>query len=144
MVATPPTEENKRIVRRFPEEVSTYGDIDVIEELCTEDVIDHTPLGEIQGRDELKEQAKYVLSAFGDFSATVEDIIAEGDTVAMRVTQRGTHEGELMGIEPTGKQFEFQNVIFARLKDGKVTERWVQPDQLSFMRQLGVGELPGE
>lgn len=144
MAATPTTEENKRIVRRFPEEVSTYGDIDVIEELCTEDVIDHTPLGEIQGRDELEEQAKYVLSAFGDFSATVEDIIAEGDTVAMRVTQRGTHEDEIMGIEPTGKRFEFQNVMFARLEDGKVAERWVQPDQLSFMQQLGVIEPPGE
>lgn len=144
MAATSTTEENKRVVRRFPEEVATQGNIDVIDEISAEDIIDHSPLGEIQGRDELKEQAKYLLSAFGDFSATVEDIIAEGDTVAMRVTLRGTHEGEFMGIEPTGKEFEFQNMVFARMRDGKLVERWIQPDQLSLLQQLGVVEPPGE
>jgi predicted ester cyclase len=143
MATTSTIEENKRAVRRFPEEVAT-GKIDVINEICVEDVIDHSPLGEIKGREELKEQATYLLSAFGDFSATVEDIIAEGDTVAMRVTLRGTHVGEFMGIEPTGKEFEIQNMVFARMEDGKLAERWIQPDQLGLMQQLGVVEPPGE
>jgi predicted ester cyclase len=144
MAATTTPEENKRVVRRFPEEVATQGNIDVIDEICAEDILDHSPLGEKQGRDELKEQAKYLLSAFGDLSVTVEDIIAEGDTVAMRVTVRGTHEGEFMGVEPTGKEFEFQNTVFARLKDGKVVERWIRPDLFGLMQQLGVIEPPGE
>ncbi|MFC7212528.1 ester cyclase [Saliphagus sp. GCM10025334] len=143
MAATSTTGENKRVVRRFPEEVAT-GNIDVIDEICAEDVIDHSPLGEIKGREELKKQTEYLLSAFGDFSATVEDIIAESDTVAMRVTLRGTHVGEFMGIEPTGKEFEIQNMVFTRMKDGKLAERWIQPDQFGLMQQLGVVESPGE
>lgn len=136
------TEENKRVVRRFPEEVATEGNIDVIDEICAEDVLDHSPLGDVEGREELKEQASYLLTAFGDFSATVEDIIGEGDTVAMRVTVRGTHEGEFMGVEPTGEAFEVQNMVFTRVKDGQIAERWVQPDMLGMLQQLGVVEPP--
>lgn len=144
MAVTTTTAENKRIVRRYPEEVATQGKIDVIDESCTEDVVDRSPLGEVVGREELKAQIEYLRSAFGDFSATVEDIIAEGDTVAMRVTLRGTHEGEFMGIEPTGNSFEIENMVFARLRDGMVVERRVLPDFLGLMRQLGVTELPEE
>lgn len=144
MAVTTTTAENKRIVRRYPEEVATQGKIDVIDESCTEDVVDRSPLGEVVGREELKAQIEYLRSAFGDFSATVEDIIAEGDTVAMRVTLRGTHEGEFMGIEPTGNSFEIENMVFARVRDGMVAERRVLPDFLGLMRQLGVTELPEE
>jgi predicted ester cyclase len=82
------------------------------------------------------------LAAFPDFEATVEDIVAEGDTVAMRVTLRGTHDGPFMGVEPTGNPFEVRNMVFTRIEDGKIAERWVQPDTLSLMQQLGAVELP--
>jgi steroid delta-isomerase-like uncharacterized protein len=136
------TEENKRLTRRFPEEVATKGNTDVIDEISSEDIIDHSPLGEVRGREELKEQIEYLRTAFGDFSATVEDIVAEGDTVAMRVTLRGTHQGEFMGVEPTGNEFEVRNMVFTRIEDGKIVERWVQPDTLGLMQQLGVVESP--
>jgi predicted ester cyclase len=71
-------------------------------------------------------------------------MIAEGDTVAVRLTERGVHDGELMGIEPTGNEFEHQTMAFLRLEDGKVAEWWVLPDNLSFLQQLGVVESPGE
>ena len=141
MVATT-SEENKRLARRFPEEVATEGNIDVIDEISAEDVIDHSPLGEARGHEELKEQVEYLRTAFGDFSATVEDIVAEGDTVAMRVTLRGTHEGEFMGVEPTGEEAEVGNMVFTRIEDGKIVERWVQPDTLGLMQQLGAVDSP--
>lgn len=140
MVATTTPEDYKRIARRFPEEVATERKIDLIDEICTEDVIDHSPLGENHGREALKEGLEGLLTAFPDFSATVEDICAEGNTVAMRVTLQGVHEGPFMGIEPTGREFEIQNMVFTHLRDGQIAERWVQPDMLGLMEQLGVVE----
>lgn len=143
MAATAETAANKRVARRFPEDVATEGNIDLIDEICATDVLDHSPLGELHGRTELKEQISSLLTAFEDFSATVEDTIAEGDTVAMRVTLRGTHVGEFMGVEATGSEFEVENMVFTRIEDRKIAERWVQPDMLGLFDQLGVVEAPG-
>jgi len=144
MATTTSSEENKRIARRFPEEVATGGDVDRIDELCTEDVVDRSPLGEVHGRAELKAQIQSVLTAFPDMTATVEDVIAEGDTVAMRVTLTGTHDGEFMGFEPTGNSFEATNMVFSRIEDGQVAERWVNPDVFGMLTQVGVVDVPVE
>ncbi|WP_396613231.1 ester cyclase [Haloferax sp. S1W] len=143
--ATTP-EENKQIVRRIPEEVASEGNIDLMDEIFAEDLIDHlpAPFGEMRGREAAKEQFKQLQTAFPDLEVTVEDVIAEEDTVAARVTWRATHEGEFMGIEPAGREVEFPVFAFLRLQDGKVVERWIQPDQLGMMQQLGVVEPPGE
>ena len=144
MAATAHTAEIKRVARRFPEEVATERDLDLIDEICAEDVVDHSPLGETSGREELKEQIESLRTAFEDFSATVEDIVAEGDTVAMRVLLRGRHTGAFMGVEPTGREFEVENAVFTRIEDRKIVERWVQPDMLGLFAQLGIVEPPGE
>lgn len=140
MAATTTLEENKRITRRFPEEVATQNKIDLIDEICTEDVVDRSPLGEETGREPLKEQLRMLNGAFSDFSATVEEIIAEGDLTAMRVTLSGVHDGEFMGFEPTGKEFKAENMVFTRIEDGKIAERWVFPDMLGMLQQVGVVE----
>jgi steroid delta-isomerase-like uncharacterized protein len=143
MAATAASEKHKRIARRFPEEVATEGNFDLIDELCTVDVIDHSPDGEIHGREELKAHMAAYRSAFGDFSATVEEAIAEGETVAMRVTLRGTHVGEFMNVAPTGNEFEVANMVFTRIEDGRIAERWVQPDMLGLLQQLGMFDPSG-
>lgn len=135
-------DENKRIARRFPEEVATEGRVDVIDEICAEDVVDHSPMGVVEGRDALKAQVEGFREAFEGFTATVEDAIAEGDTVAMRVRLSGTHEGPVLGIEPTGRSFEVENLVFTRLANGRIVERWVQPDMLGLLGQLGIERLP--
>ena len=137
------TASNTRIARRYPEEVATERNLDLIDELLTEDFVEHGMFGEITvGREADKAKMQRFFDAFADFSATVEDAVAEDDTVALRVTLRGRHEGEFMGIAPTGKSFEIQNMVFVRLEGGKIAERWIQPDGLGLMRQLGVFELP--
>ena len=108
----------------------------------TEDFTEHTPMWETRGRDNAKQEMEEFLSSFSDFSATVEDIIAEDDTVAMRVTLQGTHDGEFQGIDPTGADFEVQNMVFTGIEDGKIAEWWIQPDMLGMMRQFGVIEQP--
>jgi steroid delta-isomerase-like uncharacterized protein len=142
-MATATIEENKRLARRVPEEIATGRNIDLVEEVYAEDCVEHGPFGEsTEGIRANEEQLRSFIDAFPDFEATVEDIVAEGDTVAMRVTLRGTHEGEFMGIEPTENSFEVQNTVFTRIEDGKIAERWVQPDTLGMLRQLGVVESP--
>lgn len=134
-------EEHKQTVKAYPEAVSS-GELDVLDEICTEDVISHAPLGEPQGIEALKEYEAPIHDAFPNFDVTVEDVVAEGDRVAMRLTIRGTHDGEMMGIAPTGNRVEFQNTIFHRMEDGKIAERWVQPDVLGLLQQLEAIDEP--
>ncbi|WP_227379775.1 ester cyclase [Haladaptatus halobius] len=135
-------EMNKQLARRVPEDIATEGNLDLIDDLYTEDAIEHGPFGDEHGRATIRKSFEDFLATFADFSATVEDIIAEGNTVAMRVTLRGSQKGEFMGTEPTGQTFEVQNMVFTRIEDGMIVERWIQPDTLGLMQQLGVVESP--
>ena len=137
-----PTEENKQLARRVPEDIATEHDLDLIDEIATEETVDHTTWGDFRGPEELKELMSGMFEAFPDFSATVEEIIAEGDLVAMRVTLRGTHEGPFQGYEPTGNSFEIENQVFTRIEDGQIVERWLVPDMLGLMEQLGLVDAP--
>lgn len=131
------------IARKVPEDVATGGNLDLVDEIYAEDCVEHGPFGQdTEGRDALKEQLQAFLEAFPDFEATVEDTVTEGDTVAMRVTLSGTHEGPFMGIEPTGESFRVRNMVFTRVEDGRIVERWLQPDTLGLLAQLGVVDSP--
>lgn len=130
-------EAYKRTVRKYPRAVAS-GELHVLDEICTEDVISHAPLDEPRGREALKEYEAPVHEAFPGFDVTFEDIVAEDNRVAMRILIRGIHEGEMMGIAPTGTEVKFQNVIFHRMDDGKIAERWVQPDVVGLLQQLGA------
>ena len=142
MTSTTTPEEIERLARRFPEDVATAGNIDRIDEICATDVVEHSPAGEHRGRDELKARSEYVHAAFPDVSVTIEDAVAEGDTVAQRLTFRGTHEAEFMGIEPTGETVEIANMLFTRVEDGLIAERWLMADLFGMLQQLGVVEPP--
>lgn len=142
-MATTTTEDNKRFARRAVEEFNEQN-LAVFDELFAEDVIDHSPSGETKGREGPREGLETLYTAFPDLEISIDDLIAEGDTVALRSTHRGTHEGKFMDIEPTGKQIKIENIVFARFEDGKVVERWVQADMLGLMQQLGAVDPPGE
>jgi steroid delta-isomerase-like uncharacterized protein len=83
------------------------------------------------------------VEAFPDLRPTIQDIAAEGDTVAARVAFRGTHRGEFQGLPPTGKQVAFSSMEFNRVVDGKVEEHWVEINLLGLVQQLGVANIPG-
>ena len=137
------TTDAASIARRVPEDVATGRNIDLVDELYAEDCVEHGPFGEeTHGREEVKSELGAYLDAFPDFEATVEAVVTEGETVAMRVTLSGTHEGTLMGVEPTGESFSVQNMVFTRVEDGRIVERWVQPDTLGMLVQLGIVESP--
>jgi len=112
METTPETESNKQIVRRLLDEVVTEGNIDLIDDIFAEDVLDHTLMGDTRGREPIKERAESLHAAFSDFSATAEKLVAEDDTVALWAIDRGTHDGEFLGIEPTGREVEYSATAF--------------------------------
>ena len=130
--------ENKDVVRRFLAEAS-QGNVSVMDEVFAPTFFNHTPTaGRSSDLAGYKQTVTAMLAAFPDFSVTVEDAIAEGDKVAVRVTLRGTHQGALMGIPPTGKQIAITGMSLWRVADGKIIERWESADMLGLMQQLGV------
>lgn len=138
--------QNKDLVTRLYEEVIDQRNFDMFDEVVAEDFANHNPMrpSVIIGGDEWREGLQNVHSAFPDFSITVEDAIAEGDKVVLRITEGGTHEGEIFGIEPTGKTVEVSGIHIYRVEDGELVERWVQSDVFGLFQQLGVVEPPGE
>ena len=129
-------EENKAIVRRFIEAYNKH-DLSSIEDFVAPDYVDHTNQ---VGREGLKQLFNMAFKAFPDLHETIEDIIAEGDKVWVRVTFTGTHTGEWMGIAPTGKKVTSEMVDIYRIVNGKHVEGRFVTDQLDFLKQLGAIE----
>jgi len=134
------TEENKANVRRVYEEAINQGNMAVVDELVSPDYIEHDPgfPQPVHGPEGLKQYFMVFRTAFPDTTITIEDMIAEGDTIAVRHTYRGTHKGDLMGMPPTGKQVTVTGIVIHRIADGKFVESWVNADNLGLMQQLGV------
>ena len=132
------TEENKAIVRRVIDEMVNNGDLGVADEVLSSDYIYHFVTHDIQGPEGLKEFISMMRTAFPDLHVTIEDLIAEGDTVAARFIMRGTFKGELMGMAPTGKQLAFPEAVFIRFEGGKEVEATAYGNMLSFNEQLGI------
>jgi steroid delta-isomerase-like uncharacterized protein len=134
------SEHNKAVVRRLFEEVINKGNLSVADELFTPNYEHHDPSSPDFGRgpESAKKRATLYRNAFPDVHMTIEDIIAEGDTVMVRWSSRGTHKGELNGIAPTGKQVNISGITVARLSNGKLAESHVNWDALGLMQQLGA------
>ena len=134
------TEQNKAIKQREFEAVNQKN-LDDLEEVIASDVTSHPARpGQAPGLEGVKQLFSSLHAAFPDFHIDVEDMIAEGDKVVARVTGSGTHQGEFMGIAPTGNRVEFSAIDIARIAEGKIVEHWSNSDQLGLMQQLGVTE----
>ena len=131
------SEQNKAIVRRLFEE-PWKGNLDVVDELTASDYVGHDPANPepLRGPEGVKEFISTYRAAFPDARITVEQQLAEGDLVATRWSGRGTHEGELMGIQPTGKQVTVSGLTISRLVGGKVVEEFQNWDTLGMLQQL--------
>jgi steroid delta-isomerase-like uncharacterized protein len=140
------TEENKAAERRYYEEVWRKRNLAAIDELVAPEFVDHDPLpGQGPGREGFRQAGPALaFSAFPDAQITIEDVIAEGDTVVTRWTCRGTHRGALMGIPPTHKQVTVAGIEINRYAGGQRVEAWRQWDALGLLRQLGAIPPPGQ
>ncbi|HWZ20624.1 MAG TPA: ester cyclase [Ktedonobacteraceae bacterium] len=139
-------EANKALASRFYEEGWNQGNLAVFDELLASNHVLHDPgfPEAIRGLEGFKQYYASYGSAFPGNQLTVEDYIAEGDTVVSRWTGRGTHEGDLMGIAPTGKQVTVTGISIQRIANGKIVEEWSNYDMLGMLQQLGVAPMPGQ
>ena len=138
------SDQNKAVVRRWFEEVWNQGCEASIDELFPAEGVAHG-LGDseqdVHGPGEFKIFVANIRGAIPDTHISIDDIFSDGDRVAVRITLRGTHTGNGLGVPPTGRRVSIQGIIIVRLVEGRITEGWNSYDQLGLLRQTGV--LPG-
>lgn len=135
-------QQNKQTIVRLYEEVVNQGRLEVLDEICQPDHVEHNPLpGQAQGVEGLKQRASMVRAAF-DPRFTLEHVLADGDKVAVMWTNRGTNTTEWMGMPPTGKSFAVQGVDIHLLRDGRLAEHWDVVDVYGMLVQVGAIPAP--
>src|SRR5687768_1296782 len=137
-------EENKAIAKRFIQEVFVKQDEAAADELAAPDFTPHSwgPVG--PGVDNLKQAQRRVSAGLSDAQMKVEDVIAEGDKVVVRLTSHGRHSGDFMGMPASGQEYTIPEIHIFRIADGKVAEHWREADMLGLMQQIGAMGKPGE
>lgn len=137
-------EENKKIVRRFIDEMWNQRKLQVADELFAGDCLTHQlrsgedSAGVARSPDSVKREAAAWLMGFPDLEFVLEQMIAAGDRVMSYCTMRGTHSGAWMGIGPTGRKVSIPIITIHRIKDGKIAEDWVLVGSLILFQQLGL------
>jgi steroid delta-isomerase-like uncharacterized protein len=132
------TAKNKAITLRA-EELWNTGDLTIADEVYSTDFINHDPNApEVTDLKSYKVFVTMVRTGMPDFNVTIEDMVFEGDKVASRWTASGTHQGEFLGIPPTGKQATWTGITIYRIADGNIVEAWWIKDVLGLLQQLGV------
>jgi predicted ester cyclase len=126
-------EENKALVRREQEELWNHtGDLNAAEELYA--------AGQAEAA---KQEAANFRQGFPDVISAIEDLIAEGDKVVARWRSRATHQGNYMGIPPTGNRVQFTGISFYLIEGDKIAQSWNIEDQFGLMQQIGAIPEPG-
>jgi steroid delta-isomerase-like uncharacterized protein len=137
------TEDNKTTYRRWFEEVVSRGDLTLADQLLAPDYQLHFP--GVPGPVDREAHTQLVIAfrtGFPDWIETVDDVIAEDDRVAIRVTGRGTHHGEFQGIPATGRQVTATGIGIGRIAHGQIAEAWAAYDALGLLQQLGAAPAP--
>jgi len=140
------SEENKEKARRYLQEAFNEGNLSVVDEFFASEYVLHDPTlpEEIRGPEGVKGFVQLYRSAYSDTDITVEDQIAEGDNVVSRWTGRGTHQGELLGVAPSGNRVEVPGITIDRFSGGNFVESWTSYDALGMMQQIGAIPEPGQ
>ena len=143
-------EEAKELARRHFEEIWNQRNLEACDEIMAEEYFEHaaapfsqsTP-GRVNGPQAMRRTVEWLLAQFPDLQMTIEEILAEGDKVAVRVLSEGTNLGALNeAVPPTGERFSARQSHWFRVKGGKLVEHWATRDDLSAMVQLGIVQPP--
>ncbi|MBV9228271.1 MAG: ester cyclase [Chloroflexi bacterium] len=137
-------EDNKVLNRRVIKEAINQRNQAVFDEVFAPDFVWHTTSKTLQGREAVTKFLSMFFTAFPDGHFTIEDTVAEADTVVTRMTFRGTHKGAFIGIPPTGKPVQASEIAILRIANGKAVEQWTILDMLGLVQQLGVVLTPGQ
>jgi predicted ester cyclase len=130
------TETNKEVVRRFVNEVFVRLDPTAVDELVADDFESHSWPSKGNAKESLKATTQGMRNTLDEIRFEIDDLIAEGDRVAARLTAGARQIGPFMGIEPAGKSYEIGEIHIFRLRDGQIVEHWHQMDAMALMTQL--------
>ena len=134
----------KALMKRFNDEIMSQGKLEVIDELVSEDLVEHAaPPGVPANREGVRMFVQMFRDAFPDMKVTTIAVVVDGDEAWMHSSFTGTHKGELMGIPPTNKKVEVTQFDRVKFKDGKAIEHWGLSDDMGMMTQLGVAPEMG-
>jgi predicted ester cyclase len=145
------SEANRELVRRHFEEIFNRKNLAVCDETVAEDFVEHAAApfsqsapGRVNGPQATRASAEWLLAQFPDLRMTIEAVIADADTVAVRILSEGTNLGALNGVvPPTGRRFMARQSHWFRAANGKLLEHWATRDDLTAMLQLGIIQSPG-
>src|SRR5215208_6133677 len=126
------SEQNKTLARRWFEDLFSCVKQKTANEILSAEFVDHLTHEDERGLEELKHYVGIYRNAFPDIQDTVEEIVAEGDKVVIRWRSRGTHQGEFMGVPPTGRDVTFTGMRLFRIAENKIAESWVNIDERSL------------
>lgn len=136
--------EGAELINRFYDETIGNGNLDLIDELTADEFVDHEEgfPGQPEGKEGIKFFVTTMREAFPDIKATVGETLEDGDLASARVTLRGTHKGEFMGVPASDKSVEIETIDIIRVADGKCAEHWGVTDNMSLMQQIGAVPAP--
>ena len=145
------SDANKGLVRRHFDVIFNRKNLAICDEIMAEEFVEHaaapfaqTAPGRVNGPQAMRATAEWLLAQFPDLHMTIEAMIAEGDTVAVRILSEGTNLGALNGVvPPTGKRFKARQSHWFRVADNKLVEHWATREDLPAMLQLGIIQPPG-
>ncbi len=134
------TEESKALLRRITDEIWNNGRLDLIDELISEDLVDHIDQSDLEGTGPERYRASVTAlrTAFPDYREKIIWLVGEGDRAVSFIRATGTHEGSLHGVAPTGRKIEFDAMGALRFASGQAVERWGFGDSAGIVRQLGL------
>jgi steroid delta-isomerase-like uncharacterized protein len=134
------SDANKATSRRVFDDAFNRGELGAMDEICLPTIVEHDAAmpEDTIGVEAAKQLIAGYRAAFPDLVLTIEEQVGEGDLVASRWTAHGTHEGELMGVAPTGKQATVSGITIDRFEDGRIAESWTNWDTLGLLKQLGA------
>ena len=135
-MASNPVDTNKEIVRRFIKEVFEDLNADAVDELVADDFVSHTWGLQDDAKQALKKVAAGMGAALSDIKFEIEDLIAEHDRVAVRLTSSATQTGEFHGLPASGRRYSIGEIHIFRIVEGHIVEHWHQYDLTGLMRQL--------
>jgi len=136
-------EQNKQLIRRFYTQVVGGGDYSDLDSFVAADYVDHNAAEGGRGPEVVRTHLEAIRRTLPDFRVQIEDIFAERDYVITRVTGSGTHLGEWMGIEPTGREVRLKGINIDRVELGRIVEHWGEADTIGMLVQMGVDPFVG-
>ena len=134
--------ESRELILRIFDEVINQGRMESLDELFTEDYVDHGPMGDMVGRDTFRQLVEQWRAAVPDVHCRVENIVSDGELAGWTVHTTGTHTGDQLGFPATGRSFETVSANVGRMRDGRACEHWAEQGMFPMLVQLGVLPSP--